>query len=327
MDQFKKGGRGDDRQQYLNLWDGDPIIIDRKSDVQREGAPLVVNHPFVCIIGTLQPDVVKTMRGERRGGGPPPNDGLLDRFLFSWPAELPAVGEQWREVRPGVIKRWAAVVEALLALSMKMDAKKGKGFVFGPRPWVVKLSKCGRQAWKEFTDAHAEEMNDKDLPEHLFGPWAKLRGYCARLALIVHYLHWACGKSEKESDVDGASVRRGAVLVDYFKSHVRKVHVGIEVDPRVSLARLVLGWIVREGRETFKRHEAYSDLKSLGRVPSPSSLDAPLELLAELHYIRAQDPQQKPARGRPPATPYLVNPRVLQDHPDNPVNPVKGGSP
>jgi hypothetical protein len=126
--------------------------------------------------------------------------------------------------------------------------------------------------------------------------------------------------------VDGTSILRGATLVDYFKSHVRKVHVGIEVDPRVSLARLVLRWIVRERRTSFKRHEAYSDLKSAARVPSPASLDAPLELLAELHYIRAQDPQQKPGRGRPAATVWEVNPSVLRDHPENPVNPVKGGA-
>jgi hypothetical protein len=147
MDQFKRGGRGDDRQNWLNLWDGEPIVIDRKTDREREGAPLQVSAPFVSIVGTLQPEVVKTMRGERRGGMPPPDDGLLDRFVFAWPAELPAVGEQWREVGPDLSKRWADVVERLLALEMQTDKKKGHTFAFGPRPWLVKLSPCGREAW------------------------------------------------------------------------------------------------------------------------------------------------------------------------------------
>ena len=46
---------------------------------------------------------------------------------------------------------------------------------------------------------------------HLVGPWSKLRGYCPRLALIIHFLRWACGEVEGDtSDVDGESMARAA---------------------------------------------------------------------------------------------------------------------
>jgi len=37
-----KSGKGYDRQVYLKLWDGEPILIDRKSDKSRDGAPIYV---------------------------------------------------------------------------------------------------------------------------------------------------------------------------------------------------------------------------------------------------------------------------------------------
>src|SRR6185369_303459 len=52
MNQYK-GGRGHDRQVYLALWSGDTIVIDRKSDKSRQGAPLYVTDPFAAIVGGI----------------------------------------------------------------------------------------------------------------------------------------------------------------------------------------------------------------------------------------------------------------------------------
>src|SRR4051812_5899429 len=93
MNQYK-GGKGQDRQVYLDLWDGSSILIDRKSDRDRSGGPLYVRDPFCSIVGTLQPDVLRHLRGEGRRGEAAPDDGFADCFLLVYPQELPAVGEQ-----------------------------------------------------------------------------------------------------------------------------------------------------------------------------------------------------------------------------------------
>jgi hypothetical protein len=93
MNQYK-GGRGDDRQFYLDTWDHTTIYNDRKSEKGLEGAPLCIRHPFTAIFGNIQPDVLPMMRGEGVRGMPPPNDGWLDRFLFCIPNPLPMVGRR-----------------------------------------------------------------------------------------------------------------------------------------------------------------------------------------------------------------------------------------
>ena len=226
MNQYK-GGKGQDRQIYLALWAGETIIIDRKSDKSRDGAPLFVRDPFTAITGGLQPAVLRDLGGDSSRKGAEPDDGFLDRFLFGFPEPLKAKGEQWLSVSDTARAAWAEVVQQLLNLSMVTvtepaaprgaTAEEGVFAATAPtaddeshvRPFLVNLTTCGRKSWKQFTDAHAAELNDPDFPAYLAGPWSKLKGYCARLALIVHVLRWVCGESRVQ-DVDGESMDRGS---------------------------------------------------------------------------------------------------------------------
>src|SRR5262249_54808662 len=45
-----RSGKGHARQVSLALWSGDTIVIDRKSDKSRHGAPLYVTAPFTAIV-------------------------------------------------------------------------------------------------------------------------------------------------------------------------------------------------------------------------------------------------------------------------------------
>jgi hypothetical protein len=60
----------------------------------------------------------------------------------------------------------------------------------------------------------------------LAGTWAKLKGYCARLALIVQLLRWACGEAA-ETEVDDVSMRGGVTLTHYFASHAERVRAAM----------------------------------------------------------------------------------------------------
>jgi hypothetical protein len=187
-----KGGKGYDRQVYLKLWDGEPLTIDRKSDKSRDGAPLYVPRPFASIVGGLQPGILDRFRGESTRFSQPPDDGFLDRWLLSFPEDLPAVGEKWLEVSDEAMGCWNEAVEWLLRLEMVQEEDQR------PRPYFLDLTADARRAWQGFTEEHAAELNDPEFPPHLRGPWAKFRGYCGRLALILHALRWACGRPEIE---------------------------------------------------------------------------------------------------------------------------------
>ncbi len=181
MNQYKNG-KGQDRQVYLALWAGETIMIDRKSDRIRDGAPLFVSDPFVSICGGLQPSVLRQLLGDGAKGRQAPDDGFLDRFLLAYPDELPSRGETWLGVTEPAKQAWVDVVQKMLTWEMVEEKKKkedGEDEETRQRPFFLNLTEDGRRKWKLFTEAHAAELNAEDFPAHLVGPWAKLRGYCA----------------------------------------------------------------------------------------------------------------------------------------------------
>jgi hypothetical protein len=323
MSQYKGGGQGGDRPFFLTAWSGSTYTADRKQE--RDKGPVRLRHPFLSVLGGIPPAKLRTLRGDRPGQrAAETDDGFLDRILFSYPKEYPAAAEDWKELAPETVIELEKVFSKLRTLEMvKEDGGKAPRY----RPYLVHLTADARRVWQWFTQDHASELNEgdsldsPDFPDHLKGPWSKMRGYCARLALLIHSLRWACGEVEGDkSDVDAEDVKRAVKLVNYFKGHARKVYSAMGGDSRVAGASKLLDWIKRERRTAFKRWEAQQDLASDHRFPTADSFDKPLELLAAHGYIRAQETAQRTGPGRKPATVFEVNPLLYEVGRENPVN-------
>lgn len=299
LNQYKAGGKGNDRQVLLQIWSAGSIRVDRKSN---QGIPIVVHRPFAGIIGAIQPDVVEFLRGEAEKFGAPVADGFIDRFLPSYPDPLPATCELWREVSQEAADRWQQVVEYLSNLEMHEEAD---GY---QRPHYVPLAISARDRWQAFTQIQADEINAGELPRFLEGTWPKLTGVCGRLALVIHCLREACGENNLAGQVDGWSVDCGAELVKYFKSHIWRTAAAMALDPRVADAKHILNWLAKHERTEFKGRDLLNPFRN--RFPTIESLAAPLEVMEKHGYIRAveEDRQSPPRAGRPPATAYQVNP-------------------
>jgi hypothetical protein len=306
LDQYKAKGRGTDRQFFLAAWAGEPVSVHRKN---QDDGPVFVPHPFVTVVGCLPPDMLSRLRGEKNL-----SDGFLDRDLFTYPEPMPIVAENWRCVSDEGTDAWKQTLEYLWAL------KQDIGDNGTMRPHFVRLTTAGREAWERFTGRIAQEVNQEDFPEFLRGPWSKLRGYCARVALIVHFLRLAAGEPETE-DVDEVSLDKAAKLIRYFQSHARKVYAVIDADRELPKAKRVLAWIVREQRQEFKQWEPFKDMRSQGEFPQVESLDRPLDRLVKHRFIRPKEIAGQQGRGRPPAQVFEVNPSVHLRV--NPVNPPK----
>jgi hypothetical protein len=308
MNQYREGGRGADQQFWLSNWSSKTFVVDRKKE--RDKGPLRVPHPFVGVVGGLVPAGLRKVRGDRgRQQGTGQQDGFLDRLLWSYPDEVPEGEENWAVVSSETTQDLKDVLDKLRTLKME-PVQTEDGTVTGHRPYVVKLTASGRKAWRDFTRGHAAERNADDFPEHLKGPWAKLRGYCARLALIVHYLRWACGEVKgDQSDVDGDSVKRAARLVAYFKGHARKVYAVMDADPKTTVAGRLLRRLERAKRRRFTRREAYRAMR--GTVGKIDDIDAVLDLLEKHGYIRPlPDPGTHRGPGRRPSPAFEVHPSL-----------------
>src|SRR5262249_14410258 len=141
----------------------------------------------------------------------------------------------------------------------------------------------------------------------LAGPWSKLRGYCARLALIVHYLRWAAGEVSSEN-VDEESVNRAARLVAYFKSHARKVYAALDADPRTADARKLVRWIAANRLRRCTKRDAHQGLR--GTFKTVEDLEAILAVLQKHGLIRPEAPPDRPGAGRKPSPAYETHPQL-----------------
>jgi hypothetical protein len=306
MDQYKARGKGADRQYFLSAWAGEPWSVHRKN---QNDEPVFVPHPFVSVTGGMPPGLLNRLRGEKAI-----IDGFVDRILFCYPEPPHAIGETWAAMADGAAECWHKVLECLWALEQDQDG----GTTSKPR--LVRMNSDGRQVWKGFTDRLAAEVNADGFPECLVGPWAKFKGYCARLALIVHFLRLATGETEAE-EIDGQSLERAALLVRYFQSHARKIYAVIDADQATERAKRILQWIKREQRSQFRRWEPFKDLRNQTLFPKLETINEPLDRLTKHNFIRQIPTQERKGAGRPQATAFEVNPLALT-HAENPINPT-----
>jgi hypothetical protein len=252
-----KSGKGADRQFYLSAWAGEPVSVLRKSQED----PIFVAHPFVSVTGGLPPSMLADLRGKRHL-----HDGFFEGILFAYPAPPTAVGEDWRCIEPTRANEWAATLMHLRDLQM-IDGEGGK------RPRYVRLTTSGRRSWEQFTNGLAAQLNDEMISESLRGNYAKMKGYAARLGLILHFLRHVHNEVGEE-DVDSDSLDRAAQLVTYFQSHACKVYAIIDADEKIADARRVLRWLANSlnclnslnGFKTISRSELHSKVFG-GRRP------------------------------------------------------------
>jgi putative DNA primase/helicase len=205
MDQYK-GGKGSDRQHWLTFWSGDEVVVDRKS---RMGEPIIVAKPFVSLFGGIQP----AMLGELGAGA---EDGLMDRFLFAYPAPR-QVRFTEEEISAGAEERYSVLYGALANLTLATDEHGD------PNPRPLRFSRAARDLFAATVNALGAEVLDPGFPRRLEGVWAKLRGYLARISLVLAVCRCAeC--NVREERVEREDVEAASRLLAYFKAHARRVY-------------------------------------------------------------------------------------------------------
>lgn len=205
MDQYK-GGKGSDRQHWLSFWSCDEVVVDRKS---RMGEPLIVAKPFVSLFGGIQP----AMLGELGAGA---EDGLMDRFLFAYPAPR-QVRFTEDEISAQAEARYTALYEKLADLTLATDEHGD------PNPKPLKLTREARSLFAERVDSLGAEMLMPGFPSRLEGVWSKLRGHLARLSLVLAVCR-CVENGVREERVEREDIEAASALLGYFAAHARRVY-------------------------------------------------------------------------------------------------------
>ena len=218
MDQYK-GGKGSDRQHWLSFWSGDEVVVDRKS---RQGEPIIVARPFVSLFGGIQP----SMLGELGAGA---EDGLMDRFLYCYPAPR-HIRFNDDEVSKDAEEEYASLYERLADPRLATDEHGD------PNPRPLKLTRRARDLFAATVDSLGAEVLEPGFPSRLEGVWSKLRGYLARLSLVLAVCRCSTNRVMEER-VEHEDVQAASRLLGYFKAHARRVYAELcSPDPLELLA-------------------------------------------------------------------------------------------
>jgi DNA polymerase-1 len=300
LNQYKTGGKGNDKTFWLTGWNGRGVGKSNRSKDHEEG-PQVVIDPFTAVGGMLCPDSLPELREELQRGGPT-HDGWCERFLFQYPDPLDAVEETWAVVPEGLEAGYREVVLGLLALEMVLVDDPAREATY--RPFYVRFDDGGRGAWSAFTREVAARMNALPKTDAYRGVLSKLRHYGLRFACLFHSLDLVTGAADGASLIGADCMRRAAEMVWYFEGHARRC-LGIgdrATDPARRLLDVLAGW----GGDHFTKRELHRRVRGQTAFRRADNLNAPLDLLVQHGYV-APAPDRPQGPGRPPER-FEINP-------------------
>ncbi len=278
-----KGGKGSDRETWLEFHDAGQVSIDRKG----KGEHRLLPRAAVCLTGTVQPSILAGILGAEEH-----ESGLAARLLLAMPDpttprfDTTPVSEKTRT-------RYAATLRHLRGLPMGGDD--------GTEPRRVPLTGDARAIYGAFHDAFADEGSN--MPEPLRTAYPKLRGAALRLALVLHLARSAAGDAEPDA-VDGRSMADAITLTRWFTNEARRVYARLRETPGDAALRELVDRVRRRGGSM-----SGSELvRAVREVENVADAEARLETIAAAGLGRwVTPPQPGKAGGRPPARRMTLN--------------------
>ena len=284
-----KGGIGGDMQAWLSLYDGDNLIVDRKTGDKKT---IHISHAAACVLGGIQPSTLQRNFTEEHF-----ETGLAARILLVWPPEKK---KRWtdKELTAAIENEWADVMAKLFDMQAVQDAIPGK-----LSPAIISLCPAALGLFKEFYDRHNEEMEGvSDEGERAF--FAKLEGGAARMALVIHSLRLACGEipPEQALTMDANSMQAGISLADWHKNESRRICRRLYGEKHLQDRQSLLGWLQSQGSQTTPR-----ELRNARKGRYPLKVDAELALDELVQDgVGTWETYQNP-KGGPPSKVFHMN--------------------
>ena len=185
---------GRDTENWLSLYDGREINVNRKKDSQH----IFVPRTNISITGTTQPSVAdETIYNEKFLG-----NGLAARILSARP---PVAIVRWSEkqVQDSTDQGMKALVERLYLLEGDTD-------LLGPCPKILKCTPEAKQLYVEWMNSSADEA--EGLDENLRNSLCKVIPVAARLALVISVTRQMIESPQHQamSPVDEESMQAGS---------------------------------------------------------------------------------------------------------------------
>lgn len=189
MGQYK-GGKGDEMEKFLSMFDGDELKINR---VTKE--PLFMDKTCMNLIGTIQPDVVSKI---------PKDNGFLHRFLFT--------------NSDNKIKRYTKdEIDEFQIDNYSNFLLTTKNIIDGlSKQYTITFSESGLNEFCN-VDSWICDIQESDETEPFIVEYCeKLKTYLPRFILIIKVMNLIAENENISEQVEIEDVKKGHELVKYF---------------------------------------------------------------------------------------------------------------
>lgn len=272
---------------YLQAWSGDTIRMDRVA----RGAT-IVHDPLLTIGLTVQPSVIEALAAKPEFRG----RGLTARFMFAIPEDF--VGRRdFLNVIPGDQGAADTYVARILA-ALRTPVPEA--------PETLEMDDAAHQHFSQWRNG----LERRRTPQGDLRPMAewttKLESSTARLAGLL-------AVADGADHINAATLSRAVDIGEYWLAHARIAHDLWGRDETAAAASIILQWLREREHGEFSVRDVYRERKS--RFVTPDKVVAPLELLADLGWIRplADGPILVGKRGVPSPR-FLPHPSLSVDN-------------
>ena len=200
--------KGSAEQQWLSIYSDQSIRINRKKDDQH----LLIQHPFVNVIGGIQPDVLPGLYKDDRSA-----NGFTSRIAFSFPDDIPR--------RVSTINMDTNLSEEYINFIERFQFIKRPASPEGVQPSIIlPFTSDAQQRFYEWNeDFINRKLNMAGLSTNVKAVISKLEAIMPRLALVFAFIDRLALPSREPSAVDLPATEKAIQLTEYFYSHFLKV--------------------------------------------------------------------------------------------------------
>lgn len=256
MNQYK-GGKGADRSHYLAMWSNSRMTIDRKKE-----DPIVVEAPYLSLIGGLQPDLLLELSNQGS------EDGMKERLLYCFPLpnkELPQTGQK---------------IPAELHTAMADLCQK----IFDERPkqgrLTIPLSENAQQVFLQARQEWHGLIHSEGFQSEREAYYSKMPRHLASLALILHEMKRVDGVLDDE--VSAVTMQEAKALADYFLNHAQAALGLITQTHEEQRVEKAAQWIQKKGLVVVSaRHLMTNRVAGCRKTPEAKAL---LQALQDYGY-------------------------------------------
>jgi hypothetical protein len=299
MDAYRKSST--DMQSWIEIFDGESIIIDRKTS-----DPIQVDHPSVSLIGGIQPKILKQTFQKRPDFI---DTGFGSRLLFVMPQKEPI---EWNENTPDmdIVFAYENLIDSILAdrENVLVQDETGISSFANVNPFVFSLSNDARRVLFDFQRRYARQAHYEDVAKA--AAMHKAGRIVARLCLALHCVRSIelTGHLRGLGDVSKETAENAVVLASWFIRESERVYAmlaGGHITGELTYEQRIVMLVLERKRKPLTSNEIRNGSNPTKRL-SIEDIERTLRELMTLGKVVEQERQHEGGKGRP-ATEYKIS--------------------